>query len=96
MQFEETFTVTHKPILLDYWAKESTASACGAAPLCETFAPWDACHPETFGITRSHKAVFLWDHRIAEDAQIHRGAALVGRPRRNLQCRSKPNSTGRT
>ncbi len=70
MHTQEPLTVTLEPDPLQCWAEESTASALRALAvrihssglsLRET-----AAALETFGITRSHQAVFQWVHRVAE------------------------------
>jgi putative transposase len=72
MHTQEPLTVTLEPDPLDCWAEESTASALRALAvrlhasglsLRET-----AAALETFGVTRSHQAVFQWVHRVAEEA----------------------------
>ncbi|WP_306061231.1 IS6 family transposase [Natronococcus wangiae] len=72
MQAQEPLTVTLEPDSLECWAEESTASApralavrfhASGLSLRET-----AAALETFGVTRSHQAVFQWVHRVAEEA----------------------------
>jgi putative transposase len=72
MHPQEPLTVSLEPSPLECWDDESTASALRALAvrlhstgisLRET-----AGALETFGVTRSHQAVFQWVHRVAEEA----------------------------
>ncbi|KYH23718.1 hypothetical protein HAPAU_41980 [Halalkalicoccus paucihalophilus] len=72
MHTQEPLTVTLEPDPLDCWVEESTASALRALvvrlhgsglSLRET-----AAALETFGVHRSHQAVFQWVHRVAQEA----------------------------
>jgi putative transposase len=70
MQAQEPLTVSLESSPLECWDEESTASALRALAvrlhstglsLRET-----AAVLETFGVTRSHQAVFQWVPRVAE------------------------------
>ena len=72
MTLQELLTENVETASIEYWDDESTASALRAlavrlhstgVSLRET-----AAALESFGVSRSHQAVFQWVHRVGEKA----------------------------